>query len=296
MTEIRFSLVGPGRVGRSLAAWLVAAGGRLEQVAARDPREAAEVAGSLGGRAVPLDALDSSPQHLLLVTVADTAIAEVADRLAVRPQARVALHASGASGAAVLAPLRDAGSRLGTLHPLRAFPEPSADAMGGRDVVFTLDGDPQAVAMARRVVAAVGGVAVEIDPGSRTLYHLAASLAAGGVVTLLAVAEELAAGLELPGEVREGILALARQAVDQASRAPSPAAGLTGPVARGDAQLVARQIAALAAAAPDLVEVVTAVGRETLRQRRRHNATPGDAELARILGRPLRIPPDRGAP
>ena len=48
---------------------------------------------------------------------------------------------------------------------------------------FAVDGDPEARALAGRLAAAWGGTAAEVPAEARPLYHFAATLAAGGVVT-----------------------------------------------------------------------------------------------------------------
>lgn len=275
---LAFSLVGPGRVGESLARWAVAAGARMVAVAGRGGgagagREPA-LAGALGAVAVPLDALATAGQDLLLVAVPDPALAEVAAALAARPQARVALHTSGSLDAAVLAPLRGGGSpagsatgtAVGSLHPLMAFPHPLTDPEAARGKVFALDGDAEAEALGRRLAAAWGGVPVVVPPAARAAYHLAASLAAGGVVTLLALAAELAGRLGLPPETTAGYLELARGALAAAQDAGDPGRALTGPAARGDLATLRRHLEALADVAPERLPLVEELARETLRQ------------------------------
>jgi predicted short-subunit dehydrogenase-like oxidoreductase (DUF2520 family) len=274
---LRFSLAGPGRVGTSLAVWTEAAGGRLVHTARR---------GEAG-------ALATAGEDLLLIAVPDPALAGVAMELAGHPQAAVVLHTSGSQDAAVLAPLREAGSAVGSLHPLKAFPRPLPDPGEARGVFFAVDGDPAAVALAHRLAAAWGGTAAEVPAAARPLYHLLASVAAGGVVTLLSAVEDLAGRLGLPPAVTGGYLELARGAVAAAGAAhaagqPVPAA-LTGPVARGDRATVARQLAELKEAAPeraDFLEMVVRLARETLRQKRRAGDSGENLrELEEELGR-----------
>jgi predicted short-subunit dehydrogenase-like oxidoreductase (DUF2520 family) len=260
---VRFGLAGAGRVGSSLAHWAVAAGARLEAVAVH--RGGAGLARALGARAVPFDRFESAGCDLLLVAVGDPVLDRVAAALARRPQAAVALHTAGSRGAEALSPLAPRGTAAGTLHPLKAFRRPLPDPAAARGTVFAVGGDPAAEALARRLVEAWGGVAVTVPDDRRLLYHLAASLAAGGAVTLVAAAAALAARLGLPPEVAAGYLELARGALAEVDPA-DPAAAITGPVARGDAATVARQLEALAAADPELVPLAVALGRETLRR------------------------------
>jgi predicted short-subunit dehydrogenase-like oxidoreductase (DUF2520 family) len=266
---LRFSLVGPGRVGKSVAGWAVAAGGELVAATGRD---------GLAG-------FGSGGQDLLLIAVPDGVLAEVAERLATRPQAAVALHTSGSRDAAVLAPLRAVGSAAGTLHPLKAFPRVLSAPEEASGVFFALDGEPAALALARRLVAAWGGVAGEVPAAARPLYHFAATLAAGGVATLLATAADLARKAGLPPEVARGYLDLARGTVAAALAAPpeTPAAALaaiTGPVARGDLATVQSHFEALKAVAPERLDLARELARETLRQVSAvQESTPGHRAL-----------------
>ena len=263
LAGLRFTLAGPGRVGASLAAWAAAAGAELTQ--------------SAGSAA--LRELASGGQDLLLIAVPDGVLAEVAAELAGRPQAAVVLHTSGSRGATVLAPLRATGSACGALHPLKAFPRPLPEPGEARGVFFALDGDPAAVRLARRLVAAWDGVAGEVPEAARPLYHLAASLAAGGVATLLDTARDLAARAGLPPEVARGYLELARGTVAAAIAAAPAPPPLTGPVARGDAPTFALLLAALRQAAPERVPLVLTLAGETLRLAERR---PAHADLRQL--------------
>jgi predicted short-subunit dehydrogenase-like oxidoreductase (DUF2520 family) len=257
LAGLSFSLLGPGRVGRSLAAWAEARGARCVEMAGRSG----------------LSTLTTAGQDLLLLAVPDGVLAGAAAELAGRPQAAVALHTSGSLGAGVLAPLRAAGTAVGSLHPLKAFPHPLPDPEQARGVFFAVDGDPAAQELAFRLARAWDAEPGEVPPEARTLYHFAATLAAGGVVTLLSVGEEIAGRLGLPDAVVRGYLELCRGAVSAAAAAHQSgeplAAALTGPAARGDRATIERQLEALAGVAPEKVPLVLELARESLRQRER---------------------------
>lgn len=209
---------------------------------------------------MPIDRLTSADCDLLLVAVADPALDEVAELLAHRPQAAVALHTAGSRGASALGPLahpaREPGgaggetaSAIGSFHPLKAFPAPLPDVAEAAGTFFALDGGAAAVAMGQRLAQAFDATAEVVPEPLRPLYHLAASVAAGGVVTLVATAADLARELELPDAVARGYLELASGAMARARTAVAEALGetgetgtaaralaaaITGPVARGD--------------------------------------------------------------
>ena len=274
----------------SLARWLAAAGARAAAVGVRAGAAPAgergrALAAALGARAVAVDRLATAGQGLLLVAVADAALDEVAGVLAARPQAAVALHTAGSRGAGALAPLRAGGSAVGSLHPLKAFPRPLPDPAAARGVFFAVDGDPSAQALARRLAAAWEAEAGEVPEERRTLYHFAATLAAGGVTTLLAAAEELAARLGLPPATARGYRELARGALAAADPGAGDAtAAITGPAVRGDRATLERHLAALAEAAPELVPLAVLLARESLRQlARRAPLDPPRQALAAAL-------------
>lgn len=288
LAGLRFALVGPGRVGASLAVWATAAGARAVAIAGRPGSPAAaRLAIRLEARAVELDALDSSGCDLLLLALPDAELGAAAGRLAVRAQAAVALHTAGALGVSVLAPIAAAGSAVGSVHPLRAFPALEPDPDGARGTFFALDGDPAAVALGARLATAFGASSGTVPEPARLLYHFAATLAAGGLATLVAAAFDLAERAGVPAAARMGYAALARGALEAALAAEDPADAITGPAARGDIATLDGHLEALATTAPELLPLAVALARETLRQRARRTP-PGPAQeaLAERLARP----------
>jgi len=268
LAGLEFALVGPGRVGSSLALWLAAAGGRCLSVAGRGgSRRAAELAARLGASVAPGPELADERAKLLLVAVPDAEIHDVAHRAAARRRRGVALHVSGALGASALAPLAAAGCRIGALHPLHAFTAVEEDPSAARGIFFALDGDAEARALGRRIAEALGGESAVVPEELRPLYHWAATLAAGGIVTLVATAQAVARRLNLPESAARGYGKLASGALEGALAAPSAAAAMTGPIARGDTPTVESHFAALARAAPDLLPLAVELVRSGLARR-----------------------------
>jgi predicted short-subunit dehydrogenase-like oxidoreductase (DUF2520 family) len=244
-------IVGPGRAGLALGLLLHRA------------RAVASLAFTGRGDAAPPHPLfaadppaaaylpwpDAPPAALtgILLAVPDAAIPAAAARLAelpLRPDIPV-LHLSGSVEVAALEPLARAGHPVGGLHPLCAVADPVEGADRLRGATFGVEGEGAARELADRIVRAAGGTALELAPGSRTPYHAAAVFASNYVVALLAVAERLMERAGVPAErARPALAGLAAGAVENA-RDRGPAAALTGPVARGDAEVVARHLARL---------------------------------------------------
>jgi predicted short-subunit dehydrogenase-like oxidoreductase (DUF2520 family) len=294
---LSLSLVGPGKVGSTLARWLLARGATLRAVARRQGRTLPRWAAAAGARAAGLAELDSAGDDLLLVAVPDGALAGVAARLAGRPQARVALHVSGLQSAEALAPLREGGTAVGGFHPLRAFPRPLRGPAVARRTFFALQGDPLARALAARLAAALGAPHAEVPAPARPLYHLAATWAAGGMVTVLGAAVDLHARAGVAPAAAAGLAELGRGALALADP-HCPVAALSGPLARGEATYL-DQLAALREAFPVLHPLAVLVGLEALRQRARLGPLTSAQEalrtaLKRLCGQPGFLDPLQG--
>jgi predicted short-subunit dehydrogenase-like oxidoreductase (DUF2520 family) len=194
------------------------------------------------------------------------------------------VHCSGVlSAGEALAPLLGRAREIGRMHPLVSVADRGASFQGA---VFAVEGET-AEELARRL----GGQPVWITGAAMPLYHAAAVLAAGHVVALLDLAVELAGEAGLPEEAaRAGLGALATGAIANAQRLGT-AEGLTGPIARGDADAVERHLKAIPAGARP---IYLALARRSVElARRRAAADPAAlAQVEKLLAEPKR--PTRG--
>lgn len=239
----RLVIVGPGRMGLALGSALLEAEA-VEWLSywGRSP-EPPDHPLFLDGRVRWHYGVERPPDGTtaVLLTVPDRVLGEMAQVLAARgepPEGTPVLHCSGALGADPLAPLHQRGYQVGTLHPLQAVADPVS---GGRRLFgasFAVSGEPGALAVARRLVGALGGRPLVIPTARRPLYHAAAVLASNYLIVLLRQAtrllEEAGASAE---EAEEAMVSLARGALENAEVVGLGAA-LTGPVSRGDAEVV----------------------------------------------------------
>lgn len=190
---------------------------------------------------------------LVLLTVPDDAIADVAARLAGSADlggGHVVAHCSGALGSEILAPLRACGSSAGSMHPLQTFPDAEAGAACFVGTWCFIEGDPPAVAALEAFAKGLGARVERIATDAKPLYHAAAVLACNCWVPLIDAACRLAgrAGIAegdfLPA-LRPLLEATVANVVDR-----GPGEALTGPVVRGDAETLAREVQAMAGAEP----------------------------------------------
>lgn len=224
----------------------------------------------------------ASDVDAVVVAVPDRAIAEVAEGLASieLPADIPILHTSGSRSADALGALAARGHSVGSVHPLAALADPvsGADRLAG--ATWGVEGEGAAGALAARIVRACGGRALRIAPGGKAAYHAAAVFASNYAVALLGVAERLMEEAGVHAEdARTALAALAAGAVENVA-ARGPAAALTGPVLRGDAETVALHLARLSA---DERALYCLLGREALRLARAAGLDAAAADRIGIL-------------
>jgi predicted short-subunit dehydrogenase-like oxidoreductase (DUF2520 family) len=281
-------LVGPGRLGLSLARAAQAAGVPLAGVAWHSEAGRARAAQWLSG--VPLDPL-AAPRHLapeatVVLAVRDEAVGDAAAALAAhRHEGQVVLHTSGLLTAEVL---RQAGlgPPVGSFHPLQTFAAPARGPELLAQCVVAVEGDPTAVAAGRALGAALGAEVVELraDPGAKVAYHAAAVVASNYLVALTGLAVRLAAlaGLDEAQALR--LLAPLQRGTLENLRELGVAPALTGPVARGDVATVRAHLSLIEARCPELRGAYAVLGRHAVELARARGADPERLEeLASLL-------------
>ena len=212
----RVRIIGTGRAGGAFAGALAASGWDVDGPIGRD------------GIAASASGVD-----LVLICVADPAVAEVSSAIEPDP-ATVVAHCAGSLGLDVLG----SHDRVAAIHPLVSLPTPEVGAVRLRESAwFAIAGDDIAV----EVVDALGGRAFSVADRHRTEYHAAACIAANHLVALLGQVERIGAVAGVPFAA---YLDLVRGAVANVAEL-GPAAALTGPAARGDEATIARHLEAI---------------------------------------------------
>lgn len=246
--EKTLAIVGAGRVGRALGRRLRELGWKIGVVITRSEASSRRAVRFIGEgkphRSLTRNVLGSS---IILIAAPDDAVSLVAGELArmggEELRGRIVLHTSGAQDSRALAPLKELGASVGSMHPLQTFSGVGVPDLAGK--VFAVEGDVVAVRAARQIARALGGSPVQIAGGKKVLYHAAAVLAAGHVLALVEAATQLLISLGMKrSEATRALLPLTRQVLDNFERV-GPRAAWTGPLARGDYRIVESHLRAL---------------------------------------------------
>jgi predicted short-subunit dehydrogenase-like oxidoreductase (DUF2520 family) len=250
------TIIGGGRLATSLGRlWSIGGILNVQDVLCRSLSDSSRAVGLIGaGRAVT-EFEDLRRADLFLISTPDGAISSAAGQLIAAgcvDESSVLFHCSGAESSELLAPARRVGATIASAHPLMTFstqPIPRGEFAGSYCAV---EGDLRAREVLEEVFFEIGAKTIEISTGQKILYHAAAIFASNYVTALLQAAIDIHGLLGIRSALsREMIAPLVRRSVDNAIAA-GPREAMTGPIVRGDTELVRRQLAALAALDPGL--------------------------------------------
>ncbi len=242
------AIIGAGRVGRALGRRLRELGWKIGAVDTRSEASARRAVRFIGaGKPCAGMTRQVLASRVILIATPDDEIALVAQELArigeEELRGKVVLHTSGAMESSVLNALHARGANVGSMHPLQSFSGVAVPSLEGK--VFTIEGETQAIRMARRISRAVGGSPVRIAGSKKLLYHAAASMAAGHVLAVVEAATQLLVSLGMKrSEAVRALLPLTRQVLENFETL-GPRAAWTGPLSRGDFKVARAHLDAL---------------------------------------------------
>jgi predicted short-subunit dehydrogenase-like oxidoreductase (DUF2520 family) len=265
------SIVGAGRVGRTLGKRLRERGWRIGAVVTRSAatsRAAVRTIGAgtpfaMGGsaglqprekqrgveRALASDLGAVFAADVILVTTADDDLPALVRTLAkvgrAKCKGKIILHTSATLDRTVLAPLARCGAATGSLHPMQAFGGKVIPNLSG--VIFGVEGDPKARRMAQSIGKSLGGITVAINTRDKPIYHAASVIAAASAYPAIEAGVQLLMRIGFTrARAMQTLVPLIRQIFDNIERI-GPRAAWTGPLSRGDYGVVARHARALRA-------------------------------------------------
>lgn len=228
-------ILGAGKVGSALTRALRQRG---DHVTLRPAREG-----------IPKKRIDAS---ILILAVRDRQLEALATELArsgVVKKSAIVVHNSGALSAEALAPLRGACAGIAQMHPMISFASTTFFPTLTRGQCH-VKGDPEAERRVRALAKRLGMTPRTFAKLDTVGYHAAAGLVANGAAALAAIGEELLVASGVPRKDAPKMLGpLLRSVAENVETLGFPAA-LTGPVRRGDAGAIERQLGLLRARLP----------------------------------------------
>ena len=261
--RLTVGVISAGRVGAVLGAALGRAGHRIAAVSAVSDasRRRAELLVPSATVAPPDEV--ASAASLLVLAVPDDELGPLVLGLAnthAVARGTLVVHTSGASGTEILAPLADAGALPLALHPAMTFTGTEVDLQRLDGAAWGVTAEEILRPVGEALVIEMGGEPAWIPPERRALYHAGLVVGANNLITLVTQSAALLneAGVEHPERMLGPLLSAS---LDNALRFGD--AGLTGPVARGDAETLREHLRVLARTAPEITAAYVAMARLT---------------------------------
>lgn len=243
------NIIGCGHVGRTLGRlWAAQNVLAVRSVFNRSPQRGAEAVAFVGaGRAVTRYD-DLEPADLVMLSTPDEAIAACCVELCragAVGEGVILFHTSGSVPSAVLEPARAAGATIASVHPVRSFADPGAAAESFAGTYCAIEGDAEACRVLGEVFEPLGAKLFEVDPSQKAIYHAATVVVCNYLVALMEVGMRCFERSGVPRETARQIIdPIVRGTVENVFRL-GPARALSGPIARGEPSVVARQCEAL---------------------------------------------------
>lgn len=238
-SPLRVVIAGAGNVASHLAESLSRSDVcELVAVASRTPEHAAELAAHTGCEACTYAGIASFRPDVLIVSVADRALAGVVEQIGRLGESVLALHTSGTLDKSCLEPV---SLRTGIFYPFQTFTK-GFDVDMAEVPFFIETADKADFAEAEALARSISPHVYSSDEERRRHLHIAGVFTSNFVNVLLGVVEEELKEAGYPAEVAVPLL---RQTIEKAASIGSFAAQ-TGPAVRGDMAVMRSQLSTLA--------------------------------------------------
>ncbi|KUJ84297.1 DUF2520 domain-containing protein [Microbulbifer flavimaris] len=286
------NIIGAGKLGRTLGRlWQDRGVFQVGAVCNRSLKSALAAVRFIGAGKAASSIGEMPAADCWLIASGDAQIGSLAEELSVHLETLSAspidaprplvFHCSGALDSQVLASCRSA--TLASAHPVHSFAEParSLETLAGTSVA--IEGEAAAQAELSAAFNALDCRTLTIASEHKTLYHAGSVFACNYLTALMDLSLQCFA---VAGIDEKEARALLQPIVLQTARNNmelGPAASLTGPIARGDAGTVAKQLEALAQTSPLLAANYRHLGLACVELARRGNLPKDAAEELNAL-------------
>jgi len=266
---LKVGIIGAGRVGCALAIALKQKGLVISGVYSKS----AESFDFLSKK-IYVDCENSLTQvvkgsDVIILTVPDDAIGALSYDIAqksgvIAVKSKIFMHCSGALSSDVLENLRLIGAYTGSLHPIQTFADRENGWKDVENIYFGFEGCKEAQKCAEALVKALKADMLIIEKKNKPLYHAAACILSNYMVTLTYIAGEV---LEKAGVASnkgmKAFMPLLKNTVKNIECIGSVKA-LTGPVCRGDVEVIRTHINELNDVIPEVSGLYKVLGLATV--------------------------------
>ena len=240
------NIIGSGRVGRACGRlWAQAGVFEIQDVLTRSRESAAQGVQFIGAGHAVGSLAEMRESDVWMIATRDDAIVPSCVTLAASGKITpddIVFHVSGATPSGDLAPAREKGARVASVHPIKTFTDAEAAVQSFPGTFCAAEGDREALGVLKPAFEKIGAKVFDVAPGAKPVYHAGGVFACNYLVALIeaALRAHEKAGIPRAASLK-ALEPMVRETVD-AIFEQGPAKALTGPISRGDAATVKRQL------------------------------------------------------
>ena len=246
---LRMNFIGCGQVGKTLAALWQRGGhimiGDIVNQSLNSAQTAVDVINA--GKAVD-KLVNMTCADVYMIGCSDDAIESCSQQLAqsgLLKAGDIVFHCSGAQPASLLSACQDAGATIASIHPIKSFADIDLAIQSFSGTYCGMEGDEPALQALKPLFEAIGAQLIKISSENKSLYHAASVIACNYLVALqeLSINTFAQAGVE-----REQAMAILQPIVKGTVEnifTLGTVSSLTGPISRGDRDIISQQLTAI---------------------------------------------------
>ena len=255
---MKISIVGAGRVGISLG-YLLSKNYEIEGIIEKR-EERIEKLKELFPEAkyIGLDFIKGvKNSDVIFITTQDDNIKSTADEIFSNNDIKnkYVYHCSGSLPSSILNSAKKNDCFIGSIHPLQSVPNFEQGVKNLKSAYFCIEGDEEAVEVAKKIVNSISGKFFIIKTEHKSLYHLGAVFSSNFINTLVFITCEIFKKIGVSKDydkTLEIIFPLIKGSVDNINKL-GVIKSLTGPVVRGDVNTIKNHISGLESIMPELI-------------------------------------------
>jgi predicted short-subunit dehydrogenase-like oxidoreductase (DUF2520 family) len=258
------NIIGAGRAGRTLASlWEEKHTFAIGDVLDRTLHGARSAVAFIGDGHAVSSIEEMKAADVWMLTPQDAAIVSCGEQLAASGLLRVGdivFHCSGAMPSSELSAAAACGAHVAGVHPLKSFADSRDAVRNFAGAHCAAEGAREALEVLKPAFERIGARVSEIDARFKTIYHAASVIVCNYLTALMEAGLQCYEKAGLPRATATAMMEpLVRETIDNVFHMGTVKA-LTGPIARGDHAVVAKQLQALAEWDPRLAVLYRELG------------------------------------
>ena len=262
------NIVGCGNVGKTLGRlWTEHGVLEVRSVLNRSPASSRRAVRFIGSGQAVARYSQMERADLVMISTSDEAIEACSDELCRAERLRpgtIVFHLSGSLPSAVLKAAKNGGASIASVHPVMSFADPAAAVRSFAGTFCAVEGDAKACEVLCDAFGPLGARTFQVEAEFKTVYHAATVMSSNYLIALIEAALQCFEKAGVPRGTGLAIIEPIVRGTTDNLFSLGPVRALTGPIARGEASVVAAECEALGRWDENVQTVYRALGRVAL--------------------------------